>query len=354
MKVVRKFEVVIDEPCSKDRALFFEQITEWRSVASTFANEFVSFIYSVDTLSSSKIMDEESRLVLNILKMNGENESEIEELSALFSERVNGRLPGEVIGSVYKIVRTAYEESRESIKKGKTTLPNYSSMPIPFVFECLKNISGLEQSNNYSFRLFGIPMRTEFGRDRSNNFNLFTQIISGAINAPNFSLMIDNRRSKLYMLACVDMPKKRVELHEANWLAVSLSSEAPLVVSFRNRVFHVGGNEEFMYRRNQIVESAKRAGQYIKFSPGGKGRKRKLAAIRRIHAKENEYINTKVHNYAKLVVEHAVKNRCKTICIVKHDSSEYDNLILKSWGYYGLYKKLNYKAALSGISVRWG
>lgn len=354
MKVTKKIEVIIAEPCSKDKALYFERINEWRSISSSFANELVSFLYSVDTLSSSKIIDEESRLVLNILKMTGESNTEEEALSSLFSERVNGKLPSMVISAIYKIINATYQETKERVVKGVSTLPNYTNLPIPFTFSCIESLKRLEGSYDYSFTLFGIPFRTEFGRDRSNNFQLFSQIASGSVNAPSLSLTIDRRRGKLFLLICIDLPKKEVELIENNRLTVELSDCAPLVVSFRNRVVHIGGKEEFLYRRNQIIESARRASQYVKFSPGGKGRKRKLAALRRIHAKENEYINTKVHNYTKHVVEHAVKNKCKTICIVKHDVNDNNALILRSWGYYGLYKKLNYKAALSGISVRWG
>lgn len=353
MKVTKKIEVIIAEPCSKDKALYFERINEWRSISSSFANELVSFLYSVDTLSSSKIMDEESRLVLNILKMTGDSNTEEEALSNLFSERVNGRLPSLVISAIYKIVSATYQETKERVVKGVSTLPNYSNLPIPFTLSCIENLKRVEDSCNYSFTLFGIPFRTEFGRDRSNNFPLFSQIASGSVNAPNLSLTIDRRRGKLYLLICIDLPKKEVELIENNRLTVELSDCAPLVVSFRNRVAHIGGKEEFLYRRNQIAEGARRASQYIKFTPGGKGRKRKLAAIRRLHSKENEYINTKVHNYTKLVVEHAVKNRCKTICIVKSNNGSENQPILKSWGYYGLYKKLNYKAALSGINLKW-
>ena len=126
------------------------------------------------------------------------------------------------------------------------------------------------------------------------------------------------------------------------------------------KIMEIGTKEEFNYRRRQIQEAARRCQAECKYSNGGKGRKRKTAAIERFQEKEYHYVDTKLHTYSKMLIDYAVKNGCGEIVLLNQlhreekandDNMEGDNFVLRNWSYSGLKNKIEYKAKLNGIIV---
>ena len=127
------------------------------------------------------------------------------------------------------------------------------------------------------------------------------------------------------------------------------------------KVFSIGTEEEFNYRRRQIQEAVKRCQINNRYSVGGKGRKRKCQAIEHWHEKENNYVDTKLHTYSRMLVDAAIKYKCDTIYLMrqepredkaKEDNKDKEPFVLRNWSYFGLKQKIEYKAKMYGITLK--
>jgi transposase len=174
------------------------------------------------------------------------------------------------------------------------------------------------------------------------------------------SLQIDDKKKKMFLLLCVDIPKKEVELENGKQLLATLDVMTPIVAVIGSKRYEIGTKEEFTYRRMQIQEAVRRCQIENRYNNGGKGRKRKTQAIERFHEKENNYVDTKLHTYSRMLVDLAVKNKCSEIVLLdqkrREDEAKEDNengepFVLRNWSYFGLESKIEYKAKMVGITL---
>ena len=218
------------------------------------------------------------------------------------------------------------------------------------------------------FTLAGVPFQMRFGRDRSNNRLVVERVISGEYKMCTSSLKFDG--SKIFLLLCVDMPKQEVKVDPKKTLYAYLGVMNPIICTCDVRAakeydsgykwFEIGTKEEFNYRRRQIQEAVRRCQINNRYSVGGKGRKKKCQAIERWHEKENNYVDTKLHTYSRMLVDLAVKHACGRIVLLnqtsREDKAKEDNqngepFVLRNWSYFGLKEKIGYKCKLVGIKL---
>jgi hypothetical protein len=176
--------------------------------------------------------------------------------------------------------------------------------------------------------------------------------------------------NKLFLLLCVDIPKKEVKLDEKKTMFAFLGVMNPVVCTCDVRaakeydsgmkVWEIGTKEEFNYRRRQIQEAVRRCQINNRYSNGGKGRKKKCQAIDRWHEKENNYVDTKLHTYSKMLVDLAVKHGCGKLVLMKQthredeakeENQNGDPFVLRNWTYFGLKEKVSYKCKMFGIKL---
>ena len=208
----------------------------------------------------------------------------------------------------------------------------------------------------------------KFGRDRSGNRLIVERVLSGEYKMATSSIKVDG--NKVYLLLCVDIPQSEVKLTKGKKLFAFLGVMSPIVCTtdvnaYKEydsgmKVFEIGTKEEFNYRRRQIQEAVKRCQINNKYSVGGKGRKKKCKAIDHWHDKENNYVDTKLHTYSKLLVDLAVKHKCDEIVLMrqihredeaKEQNENGDNFVLRNWTYFGLKEKIAYKCKKFGIKL---
>jgi hypothetical protein len=95
---------------------------------------------------------------------------------------------------------------------------------MPFSAKSLSNIHWNEENKRFYFTLFGIPFGVALGRDRSNNQVVIERCISGEYKLCSSSLQIDDAKKKMFLLLCVDIPKKETELIKGKTLFAFLVS----------------------------------------------------------------------------------------------------------------------------------
>ena len=229
------------------------------------------------------------------------------------------------------------------------------------------------------------------------------------------SLTIDERKggNKMFILLCVDIPDQPIKTKKEKILYAYLSVNTPIICSsnpsaitimsnsgmYEQRqnmmelarqlenldkgvgeetrksieklysdskgknpyIISIGSKEEYLYRRIQIQRAVRRCQKSNRYAKGGKGREMKCQALERWHNIERNYIDTKLHTYARKLVQEAIKQDCSTILLCNQEWQEQeaksahkrgDCFLLRNWSYYGLKDKIQYKAKQVGIKVQ--
>ncbi|MDD4638147.1 MAG: aspartyl protease family protein [Bacteroidales bacterium] len=357
MYLTRKIEICIygKEPEIKDA--FRKQLSGWRNIARSTANEVLSYLYSIDRLRNTKLSEE--RDIDDFCTPDKKSDfikGSYSVANNFFVERMRGRIPADISNCLFKSVTKRYLASRYDIIKGKITLPIYrNTIPLPFSSVSLKNLHWDESDKGFIFNLFGITLVINLGRDRSNNKKLIESCMRKEIELFESSIIIDDYSNKIFLLMTYSGTPKEYRLDDDRAMDVSLSVDNPIIVKFNGEIKKIGNKEEFLHRRLQIQAARRRAQINSRYLSGGKGRRRKLYSVYKFRNKEKDYILTRVHTYTKMVVDYAVKNRCKTIILMNQEEQEQyvknEPFLLRNWNYFGIKHKLEYKAKLNGINI---
>ena len=358
MVITRKIQVYVSETDKELKKQFIHTIYDWRNLVRRAANAIVSHKFTQDNIKDFIYLKDEIKekfYVKDILKQ-GKGFSEQNTTYRVVSEMLKGKVPADIYSSLNQSVSSSYKETKSDILKGDSSLRTYkNNIPIPFSSKAL-NLQWNEEFKRFNFSLFGIPFSTSLGRDRSNNKYIIDRCLSGEYKICGSSIKIDDKNKKMFLLLCVNMPVKEVELNEENYVSAFLSISNPIVAHFDTRIKEIGTKEEFLYRRIQIQEARKRAQINARYSVGGKGRKRKMQSVDRFEEKESNYVETKIHTYTRMLVDFAIENKCRTIYLInqekKEDQAKENEMILRNWSYFGMKTKLEYKAKMVGIEVK--
>lgn len=356
MTLTSKIEIFISVDDKELRKQFYRQVFNWRKLVVNGANELISYLYSIDRIKSYKFLNEKSKIELGITGASGKPVKENSASYVLLSERMKGSIPMDILNCVQKLVTNKYLSIKSEIFKGNSTLFTYkNNTPIPFSSKSLRNLCLDDDINRYFFTLFGIRFGIVLGRDRSNNKRVIENCITGDYALCESAILIDDGRKKFFLILNYSAPLKSASFDEEKYVDAMLSIDTPITVTFNGETKLIGNKEEYLHRRLQIQAAIRRAQINSKYSEGGKGRKRKLKALSRFHDKERDYIKTRIHTYAKILVDYAILNRCKTINLVnqieKENEAKKSPFLLRNWGYYGLRKNIEYKAKRQGIQV---
>ncbi len=355
MILTRKIEVYACHADSETRHEHIRKLYEWRHLVLNGANEVLSYLYSMDRLKYYKFITEKTKLEIGIIGARGEIVKENSAPYVLLSQRMGARVPSDILSCLQKSVIKKYQDIRQSLFKGETSLFTYKkNIPVPFSADSIRNLHK-EENGKYMFTLFGISLALNFGRDRSDNQKIIEDFINGFSKIRDSSLMFDERSGKIFLLLSYEPQKQSIHLDREACINASLSFETPIIASYLGLNKMIGNKEEFLYRRLQIQAAMRRAQFNARYSEGGRGRKKKLAALDRYHNKERDYIDTRIHTYTKMLIDYAIENNCGTINLINQPEKEKvarkNKFVLRNWGYYGFKKKLEYKASLYDIKI---
>lgn len=376
MVITRKIEVFICENDKDLRRAYYEKLYAIRNIAQEAANRATSMLYAIDNLIPC--LDEESRKLIQYIGAKGAPASRQNAAYTIMSYLYKDKMPGimDMLANLAQYVTKNYTEDR---KKGlyKRSLRSYKdTLPIPyqkksfydFRFAEYENGEG-KKSEGCFFTLSGIPFQMRFGRDRSGNRLIVERVLKGEYKMCTSSIVVDGK--KIFLLLCVDIPKREVKVDKAKKLFAFLGVMNPIICTCDVRAakeydsgykwFEIGTKEEFNYHRRQIQDAVHRCQINNRYSKGGKGRKKKCQAIERWHKKENNYVDTKLHTYSKMLVDLAVKHGCGTIVLMRQthreDEAKEENqngepFVLRNWTYFCLKEKIGYKCKMVDVEVK--
>ena len=373
MVITRKIEVFVCESDKDLRRAYYEKLYANRDIAVKVANMAMSHLFALD--NTMPYLNEEDKEKITFLGVKGDKATKQNAPYVAASQVFKGKADMGMIACILQNAQKMYQEDRKKGMWNKSLRSYKSNMPVPFKKDRFVNLRFAEYENGEGekregcfFTLVGVPFQMRFGRDRSGNRLIVERVINGDYKMCTSSLQFDG--SKIFLLLCVDMPKQDAKVDPKKTLYAYLGVMNPIICTCDVRAakeydsgmkfFEIGTKEEFNYRRRQIQEAVRRCQINNRYSVGGKGRKKKCQAVGRWHDKENNYVDTKLHTYSRMLVDLAVKHGCGIIALLnqkpREDKAKEDNqngepFVLRNWSYYGLKEKISYKAKMVGIKV---
>lgn len=374
MVITRKIQVFVCEDDKEIRKEYYQKLWDHRDAAVKIANMTVSHLFALD--NSMPYLSDEDKDTVTFLGVRGDKATRQNAPYVVASSMYKGKIHTGMIVALQQDVRKMYQDDRKRGMWDKSLRSYKQNMPIPWGanhyhdlrFAKYLNGEGKEMEGCF-FTLIGVPFQMKFGRDRSGNRLIVERVISGEYKMCTSSLKFDG--GKIFLLLCVDIPQQQVKLDSKKTLYAFLSVATPIVCTCEvnaareydsgMKVWEIGTAEEFNYRRRQIQEAVRRCQINNRYATGGKGRKKKCQAIDRWHDKENNYVDTKLHTYSRMLVDTAVKHKCATIVLMnqkkreekaKDDNARGDNYVLRNWSYYGLKEKIAYKCKMAGVTLK--
>lgn len=371
--ITRKIQIYVAEKDVTKKKELLHKLYEWRDYVRRAANIIVAHKYVQQNVRDFVYFTDEIQgkfYVKDLLKQ-GRGMSEQNTTYRICSAIMKGKVPSDVFSCLNQAVANTFKETLPDIIKGNASVRSYkNNIPIPFSGKAISNIHYNEDEKRYEFTLFKVPFACALGRDRSNNQSVIDACIRGEYKICGSSFQIDDKKKKIFLLLCVDIPKKKYEpikdkrlyafLGVMNPIVYAVGIKAKQIYDSGMRTFNIGTAEEFNHRRRQIQEAVKRCQINNRYSVGGHGRKAKCKSVEHWHEKENHYVDTKLHTYTRMLVDAAVKHNCSEVVLMrqthredeaKSDNENGDNFILRNWTYFGLKQKLEYKCKQYGIVI---
>ena len=373
MVITRKIEVFVCEDDKDLRRAHYEKLRANRDIAVKAANLAVSHLFALD--NTMPYLSDEDKEKIEFLGVKGNKATKQNAPYVAASEAFKGQADMSMISCVLQNAQKMYADDRKKGMWNKSLRSYKQNMPIPFKADRFLNLRFAEYVNGEGekregcfFTLIGVPFQVRFGRDRSGNRLIVERAIKGEYKMCMSSLQFDG--NKIFLLFCVDIPKKDVKLDEKKTMYAYLGVMNPIICTCDVRAakeydsgykwWEIGTKEEFNYRRRQIQEAVKRCQVNNRYSAGGKGRKNKCQAIERWHDKEINYVDTKLHTYSRMLVDLAVSHKCGRIVLMnqthredeaKEDNTNGEPFVLRNWTYYGFKEKIEYKCKMVGIKL---
>jgi IS605 OrfB family transposase len=162
-------------------------------------------------------------------------------------------------------------------------------------------------------------------------------------------------KKKWFVNVNYQFEKEETAFDQDNIMGVDLGIVYPVYMAFNNSLhrYKIEGGEierfraQVERRKKQLLQQAKYCGEGRR----GHGTKTRIQPIEVVSDKVANFRDTVNHRYSRYVVDMAIKHRCGTIQMEDLTGIATDNTFLKSWPYYDLQQKIEYKAHEAGIQV---
>jgi hypothetical protein len=357
--ITRKIQLLLQAESKEEWKEGYGRLLAWQSTVSKAANRIVTHLYVQEHLPEMVYLTEGAKAKLADAQKDADGiltTSRTNSTYRLLSAGLKGEIPMSIIGALNSRIVSIFNKEKGDYAEGKRSLRTYRrDQPIPVVSAAISSVKkvGPEDAQEYELTLFGLRFRTNFGRDASGNRQFFSRLVSGEYRLRDSSLQVG--KSKLFLLAVFNYEKGKVSLSADLRVEASLSIDAPIIAVTADRKVIIGSREEYLHRRLAIQEAMHRTQSALAGSRGGKGRKKKLRALKRYEHLEKNYVRTRLHQYAARLIDLCRSEGAGTLVLKgqteKAVAAQDEPFLLRNWGYYGLIEKIRHKAAKYEIKV---
>lgn len=262
---------------------------------------------------------------------------------------INSEIRGALAQKVYK----DFNNDAKELFIGKRSVRTYrKGLPIP-AKERTFNI--IKAAGEYRVKWVSkIKFGFVFGRDKSNNKEIVNRVFEGKYKMLGSAIQVKGKR--LFLLMTVQIPKEERNLDKNLVVGIDLGINIPLYAALNKGEarMSIGSREEFLNQRLYIQRRKRELQRALKWTKGGKGRKKKLKALENIQQRERNFVNTKNHIYSRAIINFALKNNAGKIRMENLSGigkNEKASFILRNWSYFELQRYIEEKAERVGIEV---
>ena len=270
------------------------------------------------------------------------------------------------IATILQSVNKRFSQNKKEVIQGKRSIDSYkSTLPIAVHGNSIKIeksgnkylISLSLLSNGYRKRLGikkgQIVFELMFGKSWSSK-QIIDSILSGEFSHTASSIVYKNRKWFLN-LGYSSPDKDSIKFIEGRTMGIDLGIVKPVVMAFNDNPVHfeIDSNEISEFRKQMIARRASIGKQtkHCADSKIGHGVHKRIEGIEKLKTTESNFRDRINHQYSRYIVDMAVKYKCKTIQMEDLSGISKDSTFLKSWPYFDLQTKIEYKAKENGINV---
>ena len=272
---------------------------------------------------------------------------------------------GKGIDSKSSIIQKVKKDFKTSLKnglaKGERGITNYKrTFPLMTRGRDLKFYYD-ETSNDILIKwVNGITFKLLLGqRVNENTIELrhtLHKVINKEYKIGQSSLYFDKNNHLMLNLTISMDNNKTSDFIPGRVCGVDLGLRFPAYCCLNNEIYirqGIGDYNDFFKVRTQMKERRRRLQRNLSSAKGGKGRKRKLQALDIFKEKEKNFCGTYNHMVSHKIVQFAKRNKCEFIHLEKLDKDGLSHNVLSNWSYYDLQQKVEYKAKVEGIKVKY-
>jgi len=367
--VTRKIQLFFDIGDNpKELKALFKKWYEWQRIVRKAANQISTHLYIQDNIKDFFYITEDVKIklkksaddVAGILNTSKDNTT-YQVLSKLFK----GDCPMGMLSGLSSVIGNTYKKEKKEMFLGNKSLRSYKKdIPLPMRVRDSSNWTKHEDGN-YSFSVYGTPFKTWFGHEKKKVTNdthtkeyMLDMAMKGEVKFCDSSIQIKD--NKFFLLAVFSWEKDVIKVDTENVADCYLSIKYPIIIKEgKDRMYTIGSEEEYLHGRNSIKAALQRVQTGAKYNQGGDGRELKLQSIERFKAAEKNFIENRMHVYARELIKYCLKHGKGKIVLNNyneakeqtHEGTEEANLLLASWSYYNLSDKIANKAAYHSIVV---
>lgn len=205
----------------------------------------------------------------------------------------------------------------------------------------------------------GIVFKVITGNNPTRNIDLkrvLHSMIKGEYRISQSELEF-NKKGHLMMNICYRYNKEaKADYIEGRTLGVDLGIVIPAYMCLSDNTYvrqGLGSYHDFKRVRDQFAKRRSQLQKSLVMVKGGRGRAKKLKAMKQFKEKERNFAKTYNHQLSHKIVKFAKDNQCQYINLEKLTKEGFDNRLLASWSYYELQTMIKYKADKEGIEVRF-
>ena len=363
--ITRKIQINV---ANEDKNATWKTLYEYQHIVHHAANLISTHHFCIENIKQFVYLSENIKEKLTSFKIEEEVEnkllttSEMNTTYQLCSYLFKDKIKMDIITCLNNIIVKTFNKEKKDYYNGKKSLRSYrDTIPIPFSTKAIKYFEYDELKKNYRIKIFDFEFITYLGSDKSNNKSIIDKCLSKEYKLCNSSIKIEkdkkDKKNKIFLLLTCQFDKKEVDIKEDKICEAELSINEPVLLRYDKKEFKIGSKEDYLYKRLQIQAKLQRLQKSLKHNKGGHGRVLKLQALEQFKKKEINYIENKIHNYSRLIIDYCIKNNCGTLKIIDIDQvvedlkEDENKFILRNWKYYGFLDKIKYKANMVGINV---
>ncbi len=355
--LTRKIQLFIDSSDSDFIHQTYEALYQWQYACFRAANYIFTHHFLQEQIKELIYLTEETKVKLADIKKDADGiltTSKMNTTYQILAKHFKGELPMHILSSLNMTLTTHFNNEKLLYLKGEKSLRNYKkNIPIPFRGTDITHLRPTANGRNFHFNVFKIPFRTYLGKDFYDKRILLERTLQGSVKLCTSSLKLN--KGKIFLLAAFQMEKEQRELDNTIIAEASLALEYPIIVRIGKSRYTIGNKEEFLHRRLAIQSARQRMQKAVTYNRSGHGRSRKSKALTGFQDKEHNYVNYKLHEYSRRLIDICLKHKAATLLLVnqqeKETAAQADEFLLRNWSYYELKEKITYKAEKSGITL---